>query len=522
MTDDTGPRPPATGGNPSWARPHPPADDRPGPPPERDPGAPWARSGDPAAPGSGGAGPPRPEGGDPRQTGPRPDDGRAPHSGASVTETGQWAAPPSAHRQPPAGPGGSGGPGAPGGPGGSGGPGAPGGPPPGGAYSAPFGAGPPRPPRRGVPVWAVLLIVLVVGLASAGIGGAVGGSLGVQAGASDRSESPRLNTAIPTDTPSRAPDTIAGVAQRVSPSVVLIQDGGSGGLSGNGSGFVIEDDHVVTNNHVASALAGSDIEVVYSDGRASGARIVGTEPASDLAVLELADPIDVQPLEFGDSAGVTVGDQVIAIGAPLGLAGTVTSGIISAVDRPVSLGEGEGPGAAIEALQTDAAINPGNSGGPLVDAQGRVIGVNTAIATLGGGPDGEQGGSIGLGFAIPSSQVEQVVDDIIAGGGSAPPPAGGDQQAAIGAVFDTTHTGGALIAEENPDGSPAVPPGSPAEQAGLEPGDVITAIGGEEVADFADLQRIVGEHAPGDRVEVVFERDGREQTTEVTLGAAGD
>ncbi|MBX9389793.1 trypsin-like peptidase domain-containing protein [Streptomonospora halotolerans] len=373
-----------------------------------------------------------------------------------------------------------------------------------------------------MPVWAVLLIVLVVGLASAGIGGAVGGSLGVQAGASDRSESPRLNTAIPTDTPSRAPDTIAGVAQRVSPSVVLIQDGGSGGLSGNGSGFVIEDDHVVTNNHVASALAGSDIEVVYSDGRASGARIVGTEPASDLAVLELADPIDVQPLEFGDSAGVTVGDQVIAIGAPLGLAGTVTSGIISAVDRPVSLGEGEGPGAAIEALQTDAAINPGNSGGPLVDAQGRVIGVNTAIATLGGGPDGEQGGSIGLGFAIPSSQVEQVVDDIIAGGGSAPPPAGGDQQAAIGAVFDTTHTGGALIAEENPDGSPAVPPGSPAEQAGLEPGDVITAIGGEEVADFADLQRIVGEHAPGDRVEVVFERDGREQTTEVTLGAAGD
>ncbi|ASU82687.1 serine protease [Nocardiopsis gilva YIM 90087] len=254
-----------------------------------------------------------------------------------------------------------------------------------------------------MPVWSVMLVVALVGVVSAGVGGTIGAQLGLSNGDATRTGAPSLNNPPPTGAPSRAPDTVAGVAQRVSPSVVSIQASGPG-LSGNGSGFVIADDHVVTNNHVSSALERKGIEVVYSDGHTSGAEVVGSAPSADLAVLKLKDPVDVEALEFGDSDQVTVGDEVIAIGAPLGLAGTVTTGIISAVDRPVSVGEA-GEETFISALQTDAAINPGNSGGPLVDAQGRVIGVNSAIATM-GALSGEQSGSIGLGFAIPSAQTK--------------------------------------------------------------------------------------------------------------------
>ncbi|WP_239647294.1 S1C family serine protease [Nocardiopsis baichengensis] len=285
-----------------------------------------------------------------------------------------------------------------------------------------------------MPVWAVLATVLVVSLVSAGVGGYVGG-IGAPA-PEPTSDGPKLNTALPSDAPSRAPDTIAGVAQRVSPSVVSIQptDRGQGG---NGSGFVIADDHVVTNFHVAGALE-DGMEVVYGNGRSSPAEIVGTRPESDLAVVKVERPQQVEPLEFGPSEDVTVGDQVIAIGAPLGLAGTVTTGIISAKDRSVALGE-EGARTDIDALQTDAAINPGNSGGPLVDLEGRVIGVNTAIATMGAAP-GEQSGSIGLGFAIPSEQVEAVVQEIIDGAG---PTGGADDE-------DADSGSGAGADEETP------------------------------------------------------------------------
>ncbi|MBB6173283.1 putative serine protease PepD [Nocardiopsis mwathae] len=366
--------------------------------------------------------------------------------------------------------------------------------------------------RRTVPVWSVVLVVALVAVAAAGVGGAVGAQVGLSNGESAAAGGPSLNDPPPTGAPSRAPDTIAGVAQRVSPSVVSIQASGPG-LSGNGSGFVIEGDHVVTNNHVSSALERGGIEVVYSDGHTSGADVVGSAPSADLAVLKLKDPIDVEALEFGDSDQVTVGDEVIAIGAPLGLAGTVTTGIISAVDRPVTVGE-EGQETFINALQTDAAINPGNSGGPLVDAQGRVIGVNSAIATMGAMP-GEQSGSIGLGFAIPSSQTERVVNELIENGDI--------RQAVIGAVLDMRFgQDGAPIVSDEQAGGDAVVPDGPADKAGLKAGDLIVEFDGRKVSDSTELRLLLSQKQPGDKVEVAYERDGEKRTTTITLGEAKD
>jgi putative serine protease PepD len=207
------------------------------------------------------------------------------------------------------------------------------------------------------------------------------------------------------------PSLLRSVAAQVLPSVVSIEVQ-SGRRRGTGSGFVFDAaGHVLTNNHVVASA--DRLVVVLSTGRRLGAEVVGTDPANDLAVLRVRDlPKDVRPLELGESSDVRVGDNVLAVGSPLGLAGTVTYGIISAVDREVELG---GAGQQIPALQTDASINPGNSGGPLVDLRGRVVGVNTAIATLGGPGSGEQGQSTGIGFAIPIDRAAKAAEDIIAG-----------------------------------------------------------------------------------------------------------
>jgi len=383
-----------------------------------------------------------------------------------------------------------------------------GGLPVGGAF--PGGASPGAPqPRggRGLPLWAVLLLVMVVAMASAGVGGVLGASLGGGEQDPEVESAGALDNEVPSDVPSRAPDTIAGVAQRVNPSVVSIRSA-SPRVSGNGSGFVIEDGYVVTNNHVVEAVERAGVVVVvYSDGHTSEAEVVGTAPSSDLAVLLPVDPLDVEPLEFGDSDQVTVGDTVIAIGAPLGLEGTVTSGIVSALNRPVTVGE-EGRQAYISAIQTDAAINPGNSGGPLVNEQGMVIGVNSAIATM-GSTGGAQSGSIGLGFAIPSNQVARVAEQLIESG-EAP-------HAIIGAVLDLQYQEqGALIMEE--DGS--VVPGGPADQAGLRPGDVIVEFDGTAVRDANQLVSLIHTKAPGDRVEVRYVRGEEEHTAVMVLGSS--
>ncbi|WP_232306536.1 S1C family serine protease [Thermobifida cellulosilytica] len=353
----------------------------------------------------------------------------------------------------------------------------------------------------------MLLLVMVVAMASAGVGGVLGASLGGGEQDPEVESAGALDNEVPSDVPSRAPDTIAGVAQRVNPSVVSIRSA-SPRVSGNGSGFVIEDGYVVTNNHVVEAVERAGVVVVvYSDGHTSEAEVVGTAPSSDLAVLLPVDPLDVEPLEFGDSDQVTVGDTVIAIGAPLGLEGTVTSGIVSALNRPVTVGE-EGRQAYISAIQTDAAINPGNSGGPLVNEQGMVIGVNSAIATM-GSTGGAQSGSIGLGFAIPSNQVARVAEQLIESG-EAP-------HAIIGAVLDLQYQEqGALIMEE--DGS--VVPGGPADQAGLRPGDVIVEFDGTAVRDANQLVSLIHTKAPGDRVEVRYVRGEEEHTAVMVLGSS--
>jgi putative serine protease PepD len=294
-----------------------------------------------------------------------------------------------------------------------------------------------------------------------------------------------------------APDSIAGVADAVMPSVVSIAAGDA-----SGSGFVISaDGYVVTNNHVVDGIAGS-VELIFSDGGSATADVVGVSPSYDLAVLEV-DRDDLVPVRLGNSSRVAVGDPVLAIGSPLGLEGTVTSGIISALNRPVTA-SGRGETAFINALQTDAAINPGNSGGPLVDGAGRVIGVNSAIATLSFGT----AGSIGLGFAIPIDQARRTVEQIIANGEAVYP--------VIGVRLDPTYTGvGARVARDTDDG-PGVSPGSPAELAGITSGDVIVELDGRVVSSADELVVGLRSHEPGDEITLVV-RDDDDEEREVTL-----
>ncbi|MDB0018657.1 trypsin-like peptidase domain-containing protein, partial [bacterium] len=297
---------------------------------------------------------------------------------------------------------------------------------------------------------------------------------------------------------------IADLAAQAQPAVVQLNVGGAEG-EGTGSGFVIsEDGYIVTNHHVAGGV-GEDgtVEVVFSDESTATGTLVGSDAGYDLAVVKVnRDGLPTLPL--GSSSDVRVGDVAVALGSPLGLQGTVTSGIVSALERPVTAGgQGQGSTSFINAIQTDAAINPGNSGGPLLNGSGEVIGVNTAIASLGavGGP----GGSIGLGFAIPIDTAQRIVDEIISTGSSTTP--------VIGVSLDTSFTGpGARVAE--------VTPGSGADLAGIQDGDVITAIDGDVIGESTELIVSIRSNAPGDSVELTILRDGRTQDVTVTLTAA--
>ena len=334
------------------------------------------------------------------------------------------------------------------------------------------------------------------------LAGSIGGVLGVNASGGDLFN--RVQLVSSTSTIQRAPDSVAGIAQRVLPSVVSISTRSIDG-AGTGSGFVIDSNgFILTNNHVISdaAQSGGSIQVSLSDGTFYSAKVIGRDASYDLAVLKI-NASGLKALQFGDSDAVAVGDSVIAIGSPLGLSGTVTTGIISAKNRAVTAGESSSESSFINALQTDAAINPGNSGGPLVDATGAVIGVNSAIASLG---TTAQIGSIGLGFAIPINQARKTADQLIKNGVATYP--------VIGVSLNMNYTENGAQVSTNGRG---ILPGGSAQNAGLRGGDVIIEIDGKEIYSPEELIVSIRAKSVGDRVTLGFLRDGVKKTVTLTL-----
>lgn len=358
------------------------------------------------------------------------------------------------------------------------------------ALAAESTSGQPRKSRTGL---------LFAGVAATAVfAGAVGGAVGYTLADSNSSAT---ITVASGGSVAPAAGSIAAVAAAVQPSVVQLNISGSDG-DGTGTGFIVsEDGYIVTNNHVAGP-AGEDgsIDVTFADGSTAVGKLVGADPGYDLAVVKV-DRSGLPTLTLGSSEAINVGDVAIALGSPLGLQGTVTSGIVSALNRPVIAG-GQGDTSYINAIQTDAAINPGNSGGPLVNAVGEVIGVNSAIATLGLGAGS---GNIGLGFAIPVDTAKRIVDEIINTGSSQTP--------IIGVQLDMSFQGpGGEVAE--------VTPSSPADSAGLLTGDVITKVDGALVADATALIVAIRANAPGDTIELTVLRNGETIDVPLTLVAA--
>lgn len=377
---------------------------------------------------------------------------------------------------------------------------------------APAAPEPPRKRRASALVAAVAVAALVAG----GIGGALGYWV------ADRNDTDSVTgstTIAAADSPKdfkRDPGTVAGVAAKALPSVVTIDAQNGDGEGGSGTGFVYDKEgHILTNNHVvASAADNGQLTATFSDGKKYDAEVVGRAQGYDVAVLKLKGaPDNLTPLAIGNSDKVAVGDSTIAIGAPFGLSNTVTTGIISAKNRPVASGDGSSSkNSYMSALQTDASINPGNSGGPLLDAGGAVIGINSAIqSTSGGGLGQSQAGSIGLGFAIPVNQAKNVADQLIRTGKPVYPVIGAT------VTMDET-TGGAVISEEGAGGGAAVSPNGPAAKAGLKGGDVITKFNDTVIESGPTLIGEIWTHKPGDKVTLTYKRDGKTATAELTLG----
>ena len=337
----------------------------------------------------------------------------------------------------------------------------------------------------------------------------IAGVVGSVVGRTSATLDTRTNLVSTKSTIERKPDSIAGIAARVSPSVVSIEVS-KGNNGGTGSGFFLDSTgHILTNNHVISfaATAGASIRVRLANGKTYDAKLVGRDVSYDLAVVKIK-VTDAPALQLGDSDAVQVGDGVIAIGSPLGLTGTVTSGIVSAKNRPVTSGGGTRESSFINAIQTDAAINPGNSGGPLVDLSGAVIGINSAIATTGSGFGG-QSGSIGLGFAIPINQARKTADQLIKNGSSTYP--------IMGVSLDISYNGaGAKI----PEGAGSVTPGGPAARAGIKPGDVIIEIDGKAVNTADEAIVKVRSLNVGDKIKIKYQRPGVTKEVSLVLIAA--
>ncbi|KAA1427322.1 S1C family serine protease [Nocardioides antri] len=367
-------------------------------------------------------------------------------------------------------------------------------------------------PRRGFTA-TVLAGALVVG-GGAGLGGAALWSVLDDDGAD--------GAGTPTTAPLRVADQGAGTADRdapdgsveevaatVLPSVVALDVEG-GGSGGSGSGVVLtEDGLILTNDHVVSLGGTTDAEsaevtVSFADGSTATGDVVGTDPLTDTALVQAEDVSGLTPITLGSSDDLDVGEQVVAVGSPYGLDSTVTSGIVSALDRPVEVARDEqGNATAYPAIQTDAAINPGNSGGALVDMDGHLVGINASIRTT-GSVQGEAG-SIGLGFAIPIDAVTPIVEQLRAG-----EPA---THARLG-IEVGTEDGGAVIR--------TIEDGSAAADAGLRAGDVITRIDDHVVEDSTALVATVRSYRPGDEVTITYLRDGEQQTTTMELGSDAD
>ncbi|WP_435843446.1 S1C family serine protease, partial [Streptomyces fungicidicus] len=364
---------------------------------------------------------------------------------------------------------------------------------------------------RRVLVGAALTLALVSGV----IGGAVGVYLERNGGVGTV-ELPQAGK----EASGRDPGSVAGIAAQALPSVVTLHVSGSG-EAGTGTGFVLDGrGHILTNNHVVEPAGDNgDITVTFNSGDTAEATVVGRDSGYDLAVVKVKGVSGLTPLPLGNSDNVRVGDPVVAIGAPFDLAGTVTSGIISARERPITAGGEKGDGSDVsyvDALQTDAPINPGNSGGPLLDARARVVGINSAIRSADGAatPDGGQSGSIGLGFAIPINQGKRVAEELINTGKAVHP--------VIGITLDMDYSGdGARVAAKGGDGGPPVSTGGPGARAGIKAGDVITEVDGRRVHSGEELIVKTRAHRPGDRLELTLERDGEERTVTLTLGSSG-
>ena len=313
--------------------------------------------------------------------------------------------------------------------------------------------------------------------------------------------------------------SVTAVAAKALQSVVTIEVSGSS-AAGSGSGVIISSDgYIVTNNHVVTlggATSSATIRVTLADGRLYSGKVIGTDPIMDVAVIKIAET-GLVPAEWGDSSAITVGDESVAIGAPLGLENTVTDGVVSALNRSITIsksGNGfnfdlpNGQQSAITqdlslpVIQTDASINPGNSGGALLNATGQFIGMNVAIAS-----SGSSSGSIGVGFALPSNLVKRVAQDIIDNGKAEHGRIG----ATVSAVGTSTGVVGALVHE--------VAAGAPAEKAGLKVDDVVTTFNGVPIRNEVDLTAQVRSLRPGDKAEMIVVRDGVTKTLSVTVGS---